>query len=328
MTLETLRAFCDVARQRSFSRAAALHGLSQPAVSQAVLQLERRLGVQLIDRSKRPIELTHEGTVFYDGCRDLVERYVRLEARTRASHAESSSHVTAAAIYSLVLYDMGRFVDLFAERHPQGQVRLEYLHPEQVYQSVVNERVDLGLMSFPPVSRQLEVIPWRQEPMVLVCGPAHHLAARQTLPLDGLNGEAFVAFDANLTIRRKIDSYLRAHHVEVDVVMAFDNVEAIKRGIETGAGVSILPEPTVRREVDRGALVQIDAEPLELQRSLCIIHRRGRRLTRGMETFIQLLTRDTGKPTGNVLAGVHLAGTNGQLSQTGQAIDGEGVSNA
>ena len=74
MQFESLKVFCDVARHRSVSQAAAANDVSQSAASQIVLQLEKRLGVKLIDRSTRPLQLTREGQVYYDGCRGLVEQ--------------------------------------------------------------------------------------------------------------------------------------------------------------------------------------------------------------------------------------------------------------
>src|SRR5262245_20551382 len=109
MQLEALKVFCDVARCRSFSQAAKSQPkpLSQSAVSQVVLQLEKHLGVQLIDRSTRPLQLTQLGQRFYDGCRSLVEQYQELEASLKSAGAEVEASVRVAAIYSVGLGDMG-----------------------------------------------------------------------------------------------------------------------------------------------------------------------------------------------------------------------------
>src|SRR5271155_1074125 len=107
MQLEFLQIFCDVARHRSFSQAATANGLSQSAVSQIVLQLERRLGVQFIDRSTRPLQLTTLGQKFYEGCRTLIEQYRELEASIRSAQTEIDASVEVAAIYSVGLGDMG-----------------------------------------------------------------------------------------------------------------------------------------------------------------------------------------------------------------------------
>lgn len=291
LTLDGLKIFCDVVRQRSFSRGASLNNVTQSAASQAVSQIEKRLGVQLIDRSKRPFTLTPEGRVYYEGCRDLVDRYISVEERTRSLHSEAASSVTVASIYSVGLYDMNQYVLKFQAAFPRGQVRLQYLHPHRVYESVINGEADLGLVSFPRSIRGLQAIPWRDEPMLLICCPSHRLAHEVQINLAQLEGENFIAFDCNLDIRRNVDRSLREGDVEVhvNVVMEFDNIEAIKRAVEIGAGVSILPQPTVSREVENGSLKAIPLKENHLVRPMSIIYRKGRMISPSMKCFIDLL---------------------------------------
>lgn len=289
VTIESLEVFCDVVREKSFSRGAEIHRISQSSASQMISQLEKRLGVQLIDRSTRPLTLTPQGEIYYDGCRELIEQYSRIEAKTRALHQAVRSKVNVACIYSMVLYDMNRYVRAFQEQFPQGQVRLQYLHPDKVYECVLGGEVDLGLVSFPRSTRELEVIPWQEEPMVLVCHPSHRLAEQRSVELEQIEGEDFVAFDRELVIRREVDRCLRQHRVQVRVVIEFDNIEAIKRGIEMGAGVALLPEPTIEVERARGTLRAVALEGTPLVRPLGLILRRGRVLTPAARSFIGLL---------------------------------------
>lgn len=299
-SLDSLKIFCDVVRQKSFSRAASMNEVSQSAASQAVSQIEKHLGVRLIDRSKRPFTLTAEGQIYYEECRDLVDRYLSVEARIRARHNKTICRVNVAAIYSVVLYHMNQYVERFLKDYPRGHVRFQYLHPDDVYDSVLSEQADLGLLSFPKPRRELQVIPWRNEPMALVCSPTHRFARTRKVSVAKLHGEDFVAFESGLAIRRNIDGFLRRHKVEVNVVMAFDNIEFIKRGIETSAGVAILPEPTVSSEVRKGSLKVVRMRELELVRPLCIIHRRKRVLTPAMLDFVEVLLEDDDNGAGNV----------------------------
>ena len=151
MQLESLKIFCDVVRWSSFSRGAAENGISQSSASQAVHQLEARLGVKLIDRSKRPLVLTPQGKVYYEGCKDLVERYLDLENRVKALEDEDTvaGTVGVAAIYSVGLHHMSRYIKIFEQRHPQASVRLEYLHPSRVLERVTGGEAELGLLSYP-----------------------------------------------------------------------------------------------------------------------------------------------------------------------------------
>ena len=137
MQIEALKVFCDIARFRSFSQAAAAHGLTQSAASQIVHVLEKELDVQLIDRSTRPLQLTPSGKVYYEGCKPLVEQYLELEASVREAETKIAATVQVAAIYSVGLGDMGEYVERFTAQQPNARVVLEYLHPKRVYEKVL-----------------------------------------------------------------------------------------------------------------------------------------------------------------------------------------------
>jgi DNA-binding transcriptional LysR family regulator len=289
MQLKSLKVFCDVVGWNSFSRAADENGISQSGASQVVNQLERRLGVKLIDRSKRPFVLTPEGETYYEGCRKLVQRYDALVDQVRTLHDEVSGRLRVVSIYSVGLHHMSRYLQEFLSQYPRANVRLEYQHPHRVYEAVEKDHADLGLVSYPRSSRTIEAIGWREEPMVLVCAPSHRLASYDEVALEDLADEKVIGFDSDLTIRREIDRVLQLHHAEVRVIMEFDNIETIKRAIEIDAGVALLPEPTVLREVEAKTLVMVPLATDELVRPLGIIHRRGKELGSTARRFIELL---------------------------------------
>jgi DNA-binding transcriptional LysR family regulator len=289
MQIKSLKVFCDVVAWRSFSRAAAENDISQSGASQVVHQLERRLGVRLIDRSKRPFVLTPEGETYYEGCRALVERYFALEEEVRTPQKEVAGKVTVASIYSVGLSHMNDCVQRFLSQYPKANVRVQYQHPKRVYQLVESDQVDLGLVSYPRSSRAISATSWREEPMILVCSPRHLLAGRESVSLPELDGIKIVGYDEHLPIRREIDRAFATHGVEVETVMEFDNIETIKRAIEIDAGVGILPEPTVTHEVAAGSLVTIPVDGTRLVRPLGIVRRRGKELGKTAKRFNQLL---------------------------------------
>src|SRR5688572_21324662 len=192
MHLKSLKIFCDIVDKHSFSRAAEANGVSQSNASQVVHHLEEHLGVQLIDRSKRPFVLTPEGQRFHEGCRVIVQRYNDLEREVRSLHDAAAGRLTVASIYSVGLAHMSRYLREFLGAHPKADVRLEYLHPHRVYETVDNGQADIGLVSYPEESPSLATIPWRTEPIVLVCHPQHAFTKRRSVSLDALDGEPFV----------------------------------------------------------------------------------------------------------------------------------------
>src|SRR5436190_3522200 len=168
MHLRFVEIFCDVAQRRSFSKGAQAQDVSQSSASQAVNLLEKRLGALLIDRSKRPLELTPAGQIYFDGCRELLERYRAIEDQVQQVQDKVVGPVRVAAIYSVGLMQMESYIKRFEELYPEAQLRLEYLHPDQVYAQVLNDEADLGLVSFPRHGGEIAAISWQNQPMLLV----------------------------------------------------------------------------------------------------------------------------------------------------------------
>ena len=263
--------------------------MTQSAASQAVAQLEAHLDVILIDRSKRPFALTAEGRTYFEGARKILQDYEQIAAAVRSTRTQVAGTVRVAAIYSIGLHVMSRHVQQFISRFPQANIRLEYLQWNKVVDAVLEEDADLGILSYPKSTRQIAVVPLRSEAMVFVCPPGHPLAARKQGAAADLHGLNFVAFDPDLIIRKAIDRALNHEKATPKVVMEFDNIETIKQAIEVGTGVSILPEPTVQKEVAQGSLAAVQLALPDLVRPIGIIHRRRKRLTPAVRKFIELL---------------------------------------
>ncbi len=292
MHIKSLKIYCDIVERRSFSRAADDNGISQSNASQVVHQLEERLGTKLLDRSKRPFVLTPEGERYFEGCRQIVRSYDELESEVCTLRDASAGRLLVASIYSVGLAHMSLFMRRFSANYPNAQVRLEYLHPDRVLEVVEQGDVDLGLVSYPEETRTLAAIPWRNESLVLVCHPNHRLAKEGSVSFSDLSGESLVAFEAGLRIRAEIDRLLMIHHVEPNIAFEFDNIETMKRAIEINEGISLLPEPTVAREIASGTLVKVQLEGEQQARPLGIMHRRDRPLRDLAQNFIQLLRSD------------------------------------
>jgi DNA-binding transcriptional LysR family regulator len=303
MHLRNVEIFCDVVSQGSFSKAALAHEVSQSSASQAVNMLERRLGCKLIDRSKRPFELTPAGQIYYDGCRKILESFRHVEDRVQQMRNKVIGRVRLAAIYSVGLLQMDAYAKRYKTLYPDVVLELEYLHPDEVYSRVLNDEADLGIVSFPRVGGEIASIPWQNQEMVLVVPPGHRYAtvppghghvtvshfAEPSIPVQALDGETFVGFTSELTIRKQIDRWFKQERISVDLVHVFDNVENIKRAVEIGSGVAILPAPTVRREVEAGQLHAVHLKGVQWQRPLGIVHRRNRTLTNPARKLVELL---------------------------------------
>jgi DNA-binding transcriptional LysR family regulator len=296
MHLRNVEVFCDVVKHGSFSKAAGAHQVSQSSASQAVHMLERRLGCRLIDRSKRPFELTPAGQIYYDGCRKILESFRHVEDRVQQMRNKVIGRVRLAAIYSVGLLQMDAYAKQYKSIYPDVVLQLDYVHPDDVYTRILNDECDLGIVSFPRVGGEIASIPWQNQDMVLVVPPGHRHAGEspfraQSVPAQALDGETFVGFTSELTIRKQMDRWFKQSGISVDLVHVFDNVENIKRAVEIGSGVALLPAPTVRREVEAGLLHAVQIDGVEWQRPLGIVHRRNRTLTNPARKLVELLRK-------------------------------------
>jgi len=201
-----------------------------------------------------------------------------------------------AAIYSVGLHEVSRHMQRFMSLYPAARVQLECLHPHKVVEAVLGGEADVGIMSYPPSNRALSIVSLRDEAMSFVCHPDHRLARRKTVMPSDLNGQPFVAFDPELTIRKAVDRALRQRNVKVNIVMEFDNIETIKQAIIIDAGVSILPRHTVQSEAAARTLAAVPIAIPGLVRPVGIIHRRNKPLTATASRFIEFLKEAADEP--------------------------------
>ena len=292
MTLEHLKLFRDIAHARNVSHGAEVCGVSQSAASQYLHETERLLGVQLLDRSTRPIELTEAGRLYYEFCRDVLRRQEEFEESLDKLKGRVQGTVRVAAIYSVGLSDMSRLELELSRRMPQAELLVEYLRPEKVYDAVLTDQADLGLVSYPESNREITAIPWREEKMMVAAAPSHPLADRESLDLADLAQQNFVAFDDELRVGREVKRYIRESGAQLNVVMHFDNIQTMKEAVVLGTSISIMPVRVLRNDIEQGRLVAIPIQGCTLVRPLGIIHRRRKTFNRATRTFLELLRQE------------------------------------
>lgn len=271
------------------SRGAEHCGVSQSAASQHVQEVERRLGVTLLDRSKRPLELTQAGRIYSEFCRDILRREEEFSLSLESLKGDVEGSVRVASIYSAGLSEMSRLGEQFALKYPTAQLHVEYMRPDKIYDALRDDAADLGLVSYPESSREIAAIQWRDEEMQVAMPPSHPLASRTEVYPSDLNGHAFIGFDEDLRIRRELDRFLRAQGIEVNFAMHFDNIQMIKEAVALGQGISILPARTMQTEIEQGRLVAVKLNAPGLARPLGIVHRRRKKFNRATEALLGML---------------------------------------
>ena len=220
----------------------------------------------------------------------MVESFLALENELSSGVDHLAGTLRIATVYSVGLHHLPPLVKQFIEANPKVNVRLEYSRTDKVYEACLNNTIDFGIVALPLRKARLAVVSFRREKLMLVCRPDHSLARRRRVSLVRLNGEPFVGFERDIPTRKTIDRLLGDHQVRVTVcAMEFDNIETIKRCVEAGIGVTILPENSVVHEVRSGTLVSVGFVEGTFTREIGIIHRRSKVFTRAAQAFIDLL---------------------------------------
>ena len=289
MQIESLKVYCDLTETESFTKAAQINHITQSAVSQQISSLERQFKALLIERSKKKFRLTREGELLYQASKEIVQTYERLHSQLQELKDIISGTVRLATIYSVGLHDLPPYIKRFLKSYPTVNVHVEYRRSNQVYEDVLGNIVDLGVVAYPVRDPKLEVVPLRKEPLVLICHPDHPLARSRGLKMSALAGQKFVAFESDIPTRRALDKVFREYGVHVVPVMEFDNVETVKRAVEIDAGIAIVPRICVEEEVQDKTLAAVEVDDAELSRPLAVLHKKNKVLSTAMKQFIALL---------------------------------------
>jgi DNA-binding transcriptional LysR family regulator len=194
-----------------------------------------------------------------------------------------------ATIYSVGLHDLPPYLKKFLKLFPTVNVHVEYRRANQVYEDVLGNVVDLGLVAYPTKDPKLEIVPLRKDTLVLICHPHHPLAKAKSVKLSQLAGEKFISFEPDIPTRKAIDKILREHSVKVETVMEFDNIETVKRAVEIEAGISIVPRGTVTQEVAKQTLAEVRIEGHDLYRPLAALYKKNKVLSPAMKEFLAML---------------------------------------
>jgi DNA-binding transcriptional LysR family regulator len=292
MQIENFKIFADLVETKSFSKSAKLNGITQSAVSQQARAMERHFKTLLIDRSQKQFQLTREGTRVYDAAKEVLHTYEKLLSELQEMKKVISGTIRISTIYSIGLHELPPFIKKFLHDFPSVNVRVEYRRSNLVYEDILHNSVDFGLVAFPVKQRQIEVLPFRNDRLVLITHPNHPLAKRTEIEVKDLTGQKFIGFDPDIPTRKAVDIIFREHKLEIEPVMEFDNIETVKRAVEIDHGIAIVPQATVAQEQKQGTLAVLHFRGKEFSRPLAILHRKGRVLTPAMRKFIETLGLD------------------------------------
>jgi len=290
MHIENLKIFSDLVDNESFSRTAKLNGITQSAVSQQLRAMEKHFNILIVDRSQKRFRLTREGEKLLKSSKEIIYLYDKLSSELQEMKRVISGTIHISTVYSIGLHELPPYVKVFLAKFPQVNIRVEYRRANMVYEDILTNSIDLGLIAYPQKHKQLEILPFHDDILVLVVSPEHPLAQHKQIDIKQVRGHKFIGFERDIPTRKATDTIFKDAKLEIEPVMEFDNVETVKRAVEINAGIAILPQTTVVREEAQGLLKVLKFNNRTYKRPLALIHRKGRVLTPAIKKLIELLT--------------------------------------
>lgn len=293
MEFDQLRLFVDLVREQSFTKVAERNFITQPAVSLSIQKLEDELGTKLLERTTRKVLVTEEGRILYDYARDILDKAREAKAVLQERHDRMVGTIRLATVHSVGLYELPASLKEYIRRFPEVNIQVDYRPSDQVYHAVADGDADLGMVAYPEERSGITTLPFFEDELVLICNREHALGSAARVHLRDLDGHRFVGFQAEIPTRKAVDALMRREGVRVDVRMECDNIEILKKMVEVGLGISLVPHLSIREEIRTGALREIRLADHSLKRPLAMIHRKGKMLTRPQRAFVELMTRES-----------------------------------
>ena len=288
MNVEAAKIFCDLVQTTSFTLTAQKHGMTQSAVSQQLMALEGELKTVLILRGRNNFQLTPEGKICHQCCLEITRLTAEMVKRLEQATNTTRDTINLAACSSIGLHHLRPVLERFRRDFPKIEINVRYEHIDRVYELVLDDTVNLGLVAYPRRLPELTIDRFRLERLMLICHPQHPLTTRRAVTVRELKDQKFVAWTEirSSCIFTGLPQNLRQ---KLEPMHEFNEVEMVKRAVEMDEGIAILPEAFVREEVACGRLAAVPVEDGGYTEPLAVIYRENRGLSPAMEQFIQAL---------------------------------------
>ncbi len=288
MDLVQMETFLAVAEEKSFSRAASRLHRTQPAISQAIAKLEADLGEVLIERSTRDASLTAAGEVLREYAVKLLN--LRMEATTALGELRElhQGRLNIAANEYTCLYLLP-LLNEYRRQNPRIKIAVQRALASRISDEVLLHTVELGVISFRPEDAQLASTVVYRDELAFVVNPAHPLARAGRVSIRQLRSQNFVAHNIPSPQRQKVIQAFRRHKTPLQMGVELPSLEAIKRFVEMGNGVALVPGLTVGHELKAGTLVRVEVPELEMARRLRLVYRRQATLSHAALAFLKVV---------------------------------------
>lgn len=293
MDINQLEVLVVVARERSFSRAAEVLSRTQPAISQAVRRLETEIGEKLFDRSSKDGTLTLAGEVLLDYAKQMLNLRQTAHAAIKEMRDLHHGKVTISANEHTVFYLLP-IIHEFRKLYPMIKIEVQRGVASRIPKEITAREVELGVISFKPTDTSVKSIPVLVDELALIVAPTHPLANKTSVSVKELGVETFIAHNAHSPYRQKVIETFEKNNTRLNISVELPSLEAIKKLVEKGAGVALVPKLSAQSEIADGHLKALSVQEMKLERRLNIIYRRNSVLSHAAKMFLKLAKEMSG----------------------------------
>ena len=288
MQLQDLNSFVAVAEERSFSKAARRLHRTQPAVSQAIRRLEEELGDALFDRTSKTGALTEAGVLLMDHAVRLLRMAADAQAAVRELHEVRRGRVVIGANEAAV-HSVLPFIRDFAASHPRITVEVRRVTSRRIPAELQDRALDFGVLTFQPADKTLQSHPLGGDELVLLTHPGHPLAAKKRVTIAEVGRQVLIAHNDPSPARERVLRLYERKHAAINIQIALPSLDGIKRAVEMGVGVAVLPRRCALTELGRGDLVAVRIPELSARRVVRFVYRRAGDLSHAAAAFLAVV---------------------------------------
>ncbi len=298
MDINQLEVLVAVAQEKSFSRAAERLHRTQPAISQAIRRLETEIGEPLFDRSSKDGTMTAPGRILFELAQQMLNLRHGAHAAIRELKGLHRGKLSLSANEYTVMYLMP-LLPVFRARHPHIKIDVKRSLASRISSEILARETEIGVMSFKPNDPSITAVPVLTDELALIVPTSHPLAGKKIVSVRELGAESFVAHNVPSPYRERVVRTFEKYRTPLNISMELPTLEAIKRFVEAGMGVALVPRLTAQVEIARGQVAALVVREMKLERKLYLVYRKGATLSHAARAFLRVAREHTGKRGGS-----------------------------
>ncbi len=263
--------FREVAERKSFSRTAEALHMSQPAVSQYIASLEKELGVRLLERSNKFVEMNKAGEIVYKYAQEILRNYEQMQILVSDLKNDPSGELKIGASYTIGEYLLPKILARLQERYPQIVPEITIGNTDEIGTKLLHHEIDIGLIEGNYSHHQFSEEQFASDQMYIIAGKGTSLQIDGQVSIEDLEKETWIIREEGSGTRKVVEDFLDMHHIKPKRMLTFGSTQTIKEGVESGLGISLLSSLTFAKEIELGRIQKLSVDGTPIQRKFSII---------------------------------------------------------